>query len=54
MAVPFVVAMAMFAWGTKVYIDLKRPPADAVSTSLSASSGCGSTSTRTVSERSTI
>lgn len=30
MAVPFVIAMAMFVWGTKVFIDLRRPPADAV------------------------
>lgn len=30
MAVPFVVAMAMFVWGTKVYIDLRRPPEDAL------------------------
>jgi len=30
MSVPFVVVMAMFAWGTYVYIDLRRPPADAV------------------------
>lgn len=30
MAVPFVIAMVMFVWGTKVYIDLRRPPEDAV------------------------
>lgn len=30
MTVPFVIAMAMFVWGTKVYIDLRRPPEDAV------------------------
>lgn len=30
MAVPFVIVMAMFAWGTKVFIDLERVPDDAV------------------------
>jgi cytochrome c oxidase subunit II len=30
MGVPFVIAMAMFAWGTKVYVDLRRPPEDAL------------------------
>jgi cytochrome c oxidase subunit 2 len=30
MSVPFVVAMAMFAWGAYVYVDLRRPPTDAV------------------------
>ena len=30
MLVPFVVAMAMFVWGAKVYVDLRRPPEDAL------------------------
>ncbi len=30
MAIPFVIVMVMFAWGTKVFIDMKRLPEDAV------------------------
>ena len=30
MAIPFVVCMAMFVWGAKVFIDLERPPKNAV------------------------
>ena len=28
--VPFVIAMTMFVWGAKVYVDLRQPPEDAV------------------------
>jgi len=28
--IPFVITMVMFAWGAKVYVDLERPPADAM------------------------
>ncbi|MEM1245492.1 MAG: cytochrome c oxidase subunit II [Acidobacteriota bacterium] len=30
MTIPFVIAMAMFAWGTAVYVELREPPKDAV------------------------
>ncbi|REJ84168.1 MAG: cytochrome c oxidase subunit II [Acidobacteria bacterium] len=30
MLIPFIISMGMFVWGTKVFVDLKRPPADAV------------------------
>ncbi len=30
MVVPFVVVMAMFVWGTKVFVDLRQPPKDAI------------------------
>jgi cytochrome c oxidase subunit 2 len=30
MLIPFVICMGMFVWGTKVFVDLKRAPADAV------------------------
>jgi cytochrome c oxidase subunit 2 len=30
MTIPFAIAMAMFVWGAKVFVDLKRPPDDAV------------------------
>jgi cytochrome c oxidase subunit 2 len=30
MSIPFVIAMAMFAWGARVYVDLRRPPQNAV------------------------
>jgi cytochrome c oxidase subunit II len=30
MTVPFAIAMTMFVWGAKVYVELRRPPADAV------------------------
>ena len=44
----------MFAWGAKLYFDVERPPDERASTSTSsASSGCGSSNTRTGSARST-
>jgi cytochrome c oxidase subunit 2 len=30
MAVPFVIAMVMFAWGSKLYVTMRRPPSDAL------------------------
>ena len=30
MAVPFVIAMFMFAWGSKLYVTMRRPPSDAL------------------------
>ncbi|HVS15152.1 MAG TPA: cytochrome c oxidase subunit II [Thermoanaerobaculia bacterium] len=30
MTVPFAIAMTMFVWGTKVYVDLRRPPENAI------------------------
>jgi len=30
MVVPFIIAMCMFAWGSKLYVTMRRPPSDAL------------------------
>jgi cytochrome c oxidase subunit 2 len=51
--IPFVIVMIMFGWGAKVFFHLYRPPAGAMGSTSSASSGCGRSSTSAGSGKST-
>jgi len=52
-AIPLGISMVIFVWGAILYFHLQRPPADAMEIYGVASSGCGNSSIRAASARST-